>query len=60
MAADELSILSLGGVLAVAHATDRNGKRIGAVRSSLGKGILAFLRYPLKDPDGPRITVERR
>jgi hypothetical protein len=60
MAADELSIRSLGAVLAVAHATDRSGKMIGAVRSSLCRGILAFLRYPLKDPDGARITVERR
>jgi hypothetical protein len=42
MAADELSILSLGAVLAVAHATDRNGKRNGAVKGSLGKCILAF------------------
>jgi hypothetical protein len=42
MAAEELSILSLGAVLAVAHATDRNGKTIGAVKSSLGKCILEF------------------
>src|SRR5690348_12239893 len=41
MAADELSILSLGAVLPVAHASDRNGKRMGAMRNSLGKCILA-------------------
>jgi len=33
--------LVVGAVLAVAHATDRNGKKIGAVRSSLGKCMLA-------------------